>query len=482
MEEALTFDDVLLIPNYSEVLPSDVDLSTRLTRNIKINMPFVSAAMDTVTDARFAIEIANLGGVGVIHRNMSLQRQIGEIKKVKRFESVVIYSPVTLSPDDKVKKVRDLAATHSFSGFPVLKGEKLVGIVTKRDLRMSDGNGTKVEEIMTKDVVTAPESTTPDEARKIMVKHKVEKLPLVDDSGRLKGLVTLKDIMSQQLKPLASKDSVGRLLVGAAIGTTDIERAIEAEKAGADFLVIDSAHGFTKGVINLLKELKRKIKIDIVCGNIADGEAARAMIENGADAVKVGIGPGSICTTRIVAGVGVPQYTAIKRVFEVTKGSSVPLIADGGIRYSGDIVKALAAGASCTMLGSLFAGCDESPGERVIYKGRGYKVYRGMGSLGAIGSYTKDRYNISGKSVPEGIEGMVPTKGALKDVVYQLEGGVKAGMGYCGAATIAELWNKARFVRITFAGLRESHSHDVMITKEAPNYFVDGTTFGSDDN
>lgn len=475
MDEALTFDDVLLIPNYSEVLPSDANITTKVTRNIQLNLPFVSAAMDTVTDARLAIEIANLGGVGVIHRNQSLERQIKEIMKVKRFESVFISNPVTLSPDDTVAKARELVEAHSFSAFPVVEdGKKLAGIVTNRDLKMSPSPSSSIRYIMTKNVITAKEGTTQEQAKEIMLRHKVEKLPIVDGSSQLKGLITLKDIMSKQVKPRAAKDSVGRLLVGAAVGVNDIERATEAERAGVDFLVIDSAHGHTKLVINTLKQLKSRVKVDIVCGNIADGEAAKALIENGADAVKVGVGPGSICTTRVVTGVGVPQFTAIVNVSSVAGKDRVPVIADGGIRYSGDVVKALAAGASCVMIGSLFAGCDEGPGEKIIYKGRSYKAYRGMGSLGAISSFTKDRYSMSGKSVPEGIEGMVPTKGALRDILYQLEGGLRAGMGYCGCASIPELWQKARFVRITNAGLRESHPHDVVITKESPNYFVEG--------
>ncbi|MBI4245180.1 MAG: IMP dehydrogenase [Planctomycetes bacterium] len=474
IEEGLTFDDVMLIPNYSEVLPVDADLTSNISKNIRINLPFVSAAMDTVTDARMAIEIANLGGVGILHRNQSPQDQINEIKKVKRFESCFINNPVTLSPEDTVKKARELVRTLSFSGFPIVEnGNKLAGIVTKRDLRASITDETPLKEIMTKKVTTAQEGVALTEAKKIMESNKIEKLPIINSKNQLVCLVTLKDILSQSLKPKAAKDSVGRLLIGAAVGAGDIERAVEAEKAGADFLAIDSAHGYTKNVIEMLKNVKKKVHIDIICGNIVEDDAAKALIENGASAVKVGVGPGSICTTRIVAGVGVPQFSAICKVSKITSKSSIPLIADGGIRYSGDITKALSAGASCVMLGSLLAGCEEAPGERIIYKGRSYKVYRGMGSLGAVGNYTKDRYNISGKTVPEGVEGMVPLRGPLKDLLYQLEGGVRAGMGYAGCKTINELWAKARFVRITIAGLRESHPHDVIVTKEAPNYFIE---------
>lgn len=479
--EGLTFDDVLLIPAYSEVLPNEVDTSTWLTRRIRLNVPLVSAAMDTVTEARMAIAIAREGGFGVIHKNLGIEEQAGEVDKVKRSESGIIVDPIYLHPDDSVQEALDLMARYRISGVPIVNGEgRLVGILTNRDLVFEENFDQPIENVMTKEnLVTAPVGTTLDEAKRILHKHRIEKLPLVDDEFHLKGLITIKDIEKARQYPNAAKDEKGRLRVGAAIGTRpeDIEeRAPELVKVGVDALVLDTAHGHSKRVIDAAKRIKARFddKVDLIVGNVGTEEGAQALVDVGADAVKVGLGPGSICTTRVVAGIGVPQITAIFESAKACKKHGVPVIADGGVRYSGDIVKALAAGADTVMLGSIFAGTDESPGEIEIYQGRSYKVYRGMGSLGAMraGAGSRDRYaqEDNQKLVPEGIEGRVPYKGPLSETVYQMVGGVRAGMGYVGARTIADLHAKARFMRITSNSVRENHPHDVQITKEAPNY------------
>lgn len=479
--EGLTFDDVLLIPAYSEVLPGDVDTSTWLTKRIRLNVPLVSAAMDTVTEARMAIAIAREGGFGVIHKNLGIEEQAGEVDKVKRSESGIIVDPIYLHPNDSVQDALDLMARYRISGVPIVNGEgRLVGILTNRDLVFEENFDQPIENVMTKEnLVTAPVGTTLEEAKRILHKHRIEKLPLVDENFHLKGLITIKDIEKARQYPNAAKDEKGRLRVGAAIGTRpeDIdERAPELVKAGVDALVLDTAHGHSKRVIEAAKQLKARFgdKVDLIVGNVATQEGAQALIDAGADAVKVGIGPGSICTTRVIAGIGVPQITAIVESAKACKKHGVPVIADGGIRYSGDIVKALAAGADTVMLGGIFAGTEESPGEVEIYQGRSYKVYRGMGSLGAMraGAGSRDRYaqEDAQKLVPEGIEGRVPYKGPLSETVFQLVGGLRAGMGYVGARTIADLHAKARFMRITSNSVRENHPHDVQITKEAPNY------------
>ncbi len=479
--EGLTFDDVLLIPAYSEVLPGDVDTSTWLTKRIRLNVPLVSAAMDTVTEARMAIAIAREGGFGVIHKNLGIEEQAGEVDKVKRSESGIIVDPIYLHPNDSVQDALDLMARYRISGVPIVNGEgRLVGILTNRDLVFEENFDQPIENVMTKEnLVTAPVGTTLEEAKRILHKHRIEKLPLVDENFHLKGLITIKDIEKARQYPNAAKDEKGRLRVGAAIGTRpeDIdERAPELVKAGVDALVLDTAHGHSKRVIEAAKQLKARFgdKVDLIVGNVATQEGAQALIDAGADAVKVGIGPGSICTTRVIAGIGVPQITAIVESAKACKKHGVPVIADGGIRYSGDIVKALAAGADTVMLGGIFAGTEESPGEIEIYQGRSYKVYRGMGSLGAMraGAGSRDRYaqEDAQKLVPEGIEGRVPYKGPLSETVFQMVGGLRAGMGYVGARTIADLHAKARFMRITSNSVRENHPHDVQITKEAPNY------------
>lgn len=479
--EGYTFDDVLLIPAYSEVLPSEVETSTWLTRRIRLNVPLVSAAMDTVTEARMAIAIAREGGFGVIHKNLGIEEQAGEVDKVKRSESGIIVDPIYLHPNDSVQKALDLMARYRISGVPIVNGDgRLVGILTNRDLVFEENFDQPIENVMTKEnLITAPVGTTLDEAKRILHKHRIEKLPLVDDDYHLKGLITIKDIEKAKQYPSAAKDEKGRLRVGAAVGTRpeDIEeRAPELVKAGVDALVLDTAHGHSKRVIVAAERLKARFgdKVDLIVGNVGTREGAKALVDAGADAVKVGLGPGSICTTRIIAGIGVPQITAIFESAMACKEHGVPVIADGGVRYSGDIVKALAAGADTVMLGSIFAGTDESPGEIEIYQGRSYKVYRGMGSLGAMraGSGSRDRYaqEDGQKLVPEGIEGRVPYKGALSETVYQMVGGIRAGMGYVGAKTIADLHAKARFMRITSNSVRENHPHDVQITKEAPNY------------
>lgn len=481
---ALTFDDVLLVPLHSEVLPSEVDTTSRLTRNIRLNIPIVSAAMDTVTEARLAIALAREGGIGVIHKNMSIEQQALEVDRVKRSESGMISNPFTLKPDSTVREALELMARYKISGVPITDDNGiLVGILTNRDLRFLERTDVKVSEVMTREnLITVPVGTTLEEAKKVLHKNRIEKLPVVDSDFRLKGLITVKDIKKKMEFPNACKDAKGRLRVAAAIGVakdTD-ERVKTLVEAGVDALVVDSAHGHSKAVIATVERVKTNYpEVDLIAGNVVTSEGARALISAGADAIKVGVGPGSICTTRVVAGVGVPQVTAIMNCFSVCQEYDIPLIADGGVKYSGDITKALASGADCVMIGSLFAGTEESPGELVLYEGRSYKVYRAMGSLSAMREGSRDRYFQEGaqphKLVPEGIEGRVPYRGPLSATVFQLVGGLRAGMGYCGARTIGELRSKARFVRITHAGLIESHPHDVSITKEAPNYWPPGS-------
>ena len=484
--KALTFDDVLLVPAFSQVLPKDTQLSTQFSRNISLNLPLVSAAMDTVTEARLAIAIAQEGGIGIVHKNLSPQEQAAQVAKVKRYESGVLRDPVVIAPDATVRQVMALSEELGVSGFPVVDGGKVVGIVTGRDLRFETRYEQKVREIMTprERLVTVPEGTTPEQAKALLNKHKLERLLVVNEVFELKGLITVKDITKQLNFPNAARDAAGRLRVGAAVGVGEgTEARVEAlVKVGVDAIVVDTAHGHSKGVIERVRWVKNQFpKVDVIGGNIATGAAAIALAEAGADAVKVGIGPGSICTTRIVAGVGVPQIMAVDNVASALKGSGIPLIADGGIRYSGDIAKAIAAGASSVMMGGMFAGTEEAPGEVILYQGRSYKSYRGMGSIGAMQQGSADRYfqeSGSGnpnadKLVPEGIEGRVPYKGSVVAILYQLAGGLRAAMGYCGCATIDELHHKAEFVEITSAGIRESHVHDVQITKEAPNYRAD---------
>ena len=484
--KALTFDDVLLVPAFSQVLPKDTQLSTQFSRNISLNLPLVSAAMDTVTEARLAIAIAQEGGIGIVHKNLSPQEQAAQVAKVKRYESGVLRDPVVIAPDATVRQVMALSEELGVSGFPVVDGGKVVGIVTGRDLRFETRYEQKVREIMTprERLVTVPEGTTPEQAKALLNKHKLERLLVVNEVFELKGLITVKDITKQLNFPNAARDAAGRLRVGAAVGVGEgTEARVEAlVKVGVDAIVVDTAHGHSKGVIERVRWVKNQFpKVDVIGGNIATGAAAIALAEAGADAVKVGIGPGSICTTRIVAGVGVPQIMAVDNVASALKGSGIPLIADGGIRYSGDIAKAIAAGASSVMMGGMFAGTEEAPGEVILYQGRSYKSYRGMGSIGAMQQGSADRYfqeSGSGnpnadKLVPEGIEGRVPYKGSVVAILYQMAGGLRAAMGYCGCATIDELHQKAEFVEITSAGIRESHVHDVQITKEAPNYRAD---------
>lgn len=473
----LTFDDVLLMPAKSDILPRDVDISTNLTRKIKINIPLLSSAMDTVTESEMAISVAREGGIGIIHRAMSPQRQASEVDRVKKSESGMIIDPITISPDKPILEAMALMEKYKISGVPVTVEGRLVGILTNRDLRFETRFNKKVSEVMTeKKLITAPVGTDLDAAKKILHKYKIEKLPIVDEDFNLKGLITTKDIEKRRKYPDACKDKVGRLRVGAAIGVGEdaVYRAELLVKAGADVIVIDTAHGHSRLVINTLKTIKKRHNIEVIAGNVATQEGTADLIKAGADAVKIGIGPGSICTTRIIAGAGVPQITAIMDCYAVAKKYKVPLIADGGVKYSGDITKALAAGAHSVMVGGLFAGTDESPGETVLFQGRSYKVYRGMGSIGAMEQGTKDRYMQAGveskKLVPEGVEGRVPHKGALSQSVNQLMGGLRSGMGYCGCKNLSELRQKARFIRITIAGLRESHVHDVIITREAPNY------------
>lgn len=477
----LTFDDVVLVPAKSEVLPSETDTRTRVTRNIAINIPIVSAAMDTVTEARLAIALAREGGIGVIHRVLPPAEQAAEVDKVKKSESGMIIDPITISPDQTIRDAQQIMAKYRISGVPVTKNGKLVGILTNRDLRFESRMDLKVSQIMTKDkLVTAPEGTSLEKAREILHEHRIEKLLVVDKQFNLKGLITIKDIEKRIKYPNACKDAHGRLRVGAAVGVgPDVEQRVALlGKAGVDMIVVDTAHGHARSVLETVKFIKQRYpKLDVVAGNIATAEAAKDLVRAGVDAVKVGVGPGSICTTRIVSGAGMPQLTAIMDCASALAETDIPVIADGGIKFSGDITKALAAGASAVMIGGLLAGTEESPGETILYQARTYKVYRGMGSIGAMEKGGKDRYFQSGRSesklVPEGIEGRVPYKGPLAAVVYQLVGGVKSGMGYCGCRTIPELQKKATFIRQTFAGLRESHVHDVIITKEAPNYRTD---------
>lgn len=476
-KEGLTFDDVLLIPAESDVTPNMIDIGTNLTKKIRLNTPIMTAAMDTVTEANMAIAMAREGGIGIIHKNMSIEKQADEVDKVKRSENGVIVNPFSLTEEHTVKDADDLMGKYHISGVPVVnKSGKLVGIITNRDMRFLDDFSARIGDVMTKEsLITAPVGTTLVDAQKILKKHKIEKLPIVDEAGNLKGLITIKDIEKSVQFPNSARDEKGRLLCGAAIGVTAnvLERAKALIDAQVDVLVLDSAHGHSHNIMECLRKVKEAFpEIPVIAGNIATAEAAEALIKAGADCLKVGIGPGSICTTRVVAGIGVPQITAVYDVACVAQKYGIPVIADGGIKYSGDIVKALAAGANVIMVGSLLAGCDEAPGETEIYQGRSFKVYRGMGSLGAMACGSKDRYFQEGakKLVPEGVEGRVPYKGSVADSIFQLVGGIRSGMGYCGCRTIPDLHEKAKFVRITGAGLKESHPHDIYITKEAPNY------------
>lgn len=479
--EGITFDDVLLVPQYSEVVPNQINVSTRLTYSIKLNIPFISAGMDTVTEHQMAIAMARCGGIGIVHKNMTIEQQAEEVDMVKRSENGVITDPFYLDPDKTLKDADDLMAKYRISGVPIVVNRKLVGIITNRDLVFEEDYSKKIRDCMTSEnLVTAREGITMEEAKEILAKAKVEKLPIVDAEGNLKGLITIKDIEKQMKYPNAAKDSQGRLLCGAALGITAnvLERAAELVKAHVDVVVLDSAHGHSANVLNCVHMLKEKFPdLQVIAGNVATGEATEALIKAGADCVKVGIGPGSICTTRIVAGIGVPQISAVMDSFEAADKYDVPIIADGGIQYSGDVVKAIAAGGSTVMMGSVFAGCDEAPGEFELYQGRKYKVYRGMGSLGAMKQKngSSDRYFQSGakKLVPEGVEGRVAYKGRVEDTIFQFVGGLRSGMGYCGAPDIPTLQKNAKFVKITSAGLRESHPHDIQITKEAPNYSSD---------
>ena len=494
--EALTFDDVLLIPGRSDVIPSDVSTRTQLTRAITLNVPIISAAMDTVTESRMAIAIAQQGGLGIVHRNLTIEQQAEEVDKVKRSESGMIVDPVTMSPDDKVSDAVEMMRKYKISGVPITKNKKLVGILTNRDLRFETRLDIPIDQVMTKEkLITVPVGTTLEQAEEILHKHRVEKLLVVDDQYNLRGLITVKDIQKKLKYPNAAKDSQGRLRVGAALGATGdfLERALELVRANVDVLAIDSAHGHSTRVIEAVKKVKARLpEIDVLAGNVATFEGATELIKAGASAIKVGIGPGSICTTRIVTGAGVPQITAIADCYRATRDTGVPIIADGGIKYSGDVTKALAAGASVVMIGSLFAGTDESPGETILYQGRPFKSYRGMGSIGAMAAGSSERYfqsmsnsepmtfaleegetNRLAKLVPEGIEGRVPFRGSVQMMVNQMVGGLRSGMGYCGCGSILDLHERARFVRISSAGLRESHVHDVVITREAPNYAQD---------
>jgi IMP dehydrogenase len=483
IQEGLTFDDVLLIPSFSDMMPKDADVSTYLTKAIKLNIPILSAAMDTVTDAKAAICLAQEGGIGIIHRNMGIEEQAQEVEKVKKSESGMIVDPITIRPEQKIRDAIELMARYRISGIPVTKGKRLVGIITNRDLRFETNLEETVENVMTKEnLVTVKEGINLEESKSILHKHKIEKLLVVDRSFNLKGLITIKDIEKMRKYPNACKDQLGRLRVGAAVGVAkDSEMRIDALlKAGCDVIVIDTAHGHSKNVIEAIKDTKRNFKdVQVIAGNIATADGCEALIKAGSDGVKIGVGPGSICTTRIVAGIGVPQISAIFDVEKVAKKYDIPIIADGGIKFSGDITKALAAGAHSVMIGNLFAGTDETPGEMVLYQGRTYKVYRGMGSLEVMKEgKSRDRYcidenEIESKIVPEGIEGRVPYRGSLSIMVQQLIGGLRAGMGYVGCKTIKELHEKSRFLRITSAGLKESHVHDVIITKEAPNYRIE---------
>jgi IMP dehydrogenase len=476
LRECLTFDDVMLVPAYSEVLPAEVDVRSRFTRAITLNVPILSAAMDSVTEAKAAITMARGGGMGIIHKNLTIAQQAQEVDRVKRAESGIILNPITVRPSQSLREAVLVMREHDVSGVPVVEGDTPVGILTARDIRFEKNLDQPVSALMTTELVSVTTGVKPEQARELLHKHRIEKLLVIEDK-KLVGLITIKDLLQAERNPLAVKDERGRLRVGAAVGTgaDRIERSEALVEVGADVIVIDTAHGHSRGVIDAVRDTKRRFpNIELVAGNIATAEAARALIDAGADAIKVGIGPGSICTTRIVAGIGVPQITAIADCAEVGEKADVPVIADGGIKYSGEVTKALAAGASCVMIGSLFAGTDESPGELVLFQGRSYKVYRGMGSLGAMKKGSKDRYGQAGtadeKLVPEGIEGRVPHRGSLASIVGQLVGGLRAGMGYTGARSVAELRKTAQFIRITSSGLRESHVHDVMISEEAPNY------------
>jgi IMP dehydrogenase len=479
--EGLTFDDVLLIPAQSQVLPKDVNLGTRLSRRLGLNLPIVSAAMDTVTESRLAIAIAREGGIGIVHKNLSVHKQAAEVDKVKRSESGMIFDPLSLPPDKTIRDAVHLMQQYHISGIPIVQGEKLVGILTNRDIRFETNLDQPIHKVMTQEnLVTAPLGTTLEEAEKILQKHRIEKLPILDEQGNIKGLITVKDIQKRKAFPIAAKDAKGRLLAGAAVGVAkDTYKRVEALiAADVDVVCVDTSHGHSENVMRVIRDLRKKYPaLEIIGGNVATAAGAQALIDAGADAVKVGIGPGSICTTRVVAGVGVPQLSAVLECSAVCRKAGIPLISDGGIRYSGDVAKALAAGADTIMIGSLFAGVEESPGEMVLLEGRSYKVYRGMGSIGAMSDGSADRYfqdeNDSSKFVPEGIEGRVTYKGRLGDVVYQLTGGIRSAMGYCGVRTIPEMQEKTRFIKITEAGIKESHPHDVTITKEAPNYQSD---------
>ena len=483
VEEALTFDDVLLVPSYSEILPSDVDVSTNLTPKIKLQIPLVSAAMDTVTEARTAIAMAQEGGIGIIHRNLTLEQQVAEVEKVKKFESGMIVNPLTVKANQQVHEALDIMVKYNITGLPVTKSDStLEGIITNRDLRFERNLDFKIRQVMTprNKLVTAKEGTTLESAKELLHKYKIEKLPVVDSKFRLRGLITMKDIEKIEKFPTASKDSMGRLRCGAAVGVGPDrnERVEKLINVGCDVVVVDTAHAHSKRVIESIKDIKKNFKgIEIIAGNIATSDAAKALIKAGADALKIGVGPGSICTTRVIAGIGVPQITAISEVFRVSEKNKVPIIADGGIKYSGDITKALATGAYSVMIGNLFAGTDEAPGETVLFQGRTYKVYRGMGSIEAMKQGSKDRYAqdnvLVSKLVPEGIEGRVPYRGSLGGIVYQLVGGLKSGMGYTGCKNLKTLRQSAKFLRITNAGYRESHVHDVIITNEAPNYRIE---------
>jgi IMP dehydrogenase len=473
--EGLTFDDVLLTPGYSEVVPKDIDVRTKLTREIELHIPLVSAPMDTVTEAELAIALAQVGGLGIVHKNMPVERQTAEVDRVKRSANGVITDPVTLDPEATVGQARQVMEQANISGVPITQGGMLKGILTRRDLRFITNLSTPIRDVMTKEnLVTAPEGTTLKEAESILMGNKVEKLLLVDDQFRLRGLITIRDIDKMSSFPSACRDSRGRLRVGAAVGVHEYERAEALISKDVDVLAVDSAHGHSKNVIETVRQIKKRTNIQVIAGNVGTYDGAKALIDAGADAIKVGIGPGSICTTRVISGVGVPQITAISEAVKAATEAKVPLIADGGIRYSGDITKAIAAGAHACMIGSLFAGLAESPGQTILYKGRTFKMYRGMGSLGAMMAGSKDRYSQgeggNDKLVPEGVEGRVPFRGPLASYVYQLVGGLKAGMGYCGTPTITDLRTRSKFLRVTAAAVRESHPHDIQITQEAPNY------------
>lgn len=477
--EGITFDDVLLVPAYSEVIPNQVELSTWLTKKVKLNIPMMSAGMDTVTEHRMAIAMARQGGIGIIHKNMSIEEQAEEVDKVKRSENGVITDPFFLSPEHTLADANDLMSKFRISGVPITEGKKLVGIITNRDLKFEEDFSRKIKECMTSEgLVTAREGVTLEEAKKILAKSRKEKLPIVDENFNLKGLITIKDIEKQIKYPLSAKDAQGRLLCGAAVGITNnvLARIDALVNAHVDVVVVDSAHGHSANILRTVREIKEKYPdLQLIAGNVATGEATKALIDAGVDAVKVGIGPGSICTTRVVAGIGVPQITAIMECYEVAKEYDIPIIADGGIKYSGDMTKAIAAGANVCMMGSIFAGCDESPGDFELYQGRKYKVYRGMGSIAAMENGSKDRYfqEDAKKLVPEGVEGRVAYKGHVEDTVFQLIGGIRSGMGYCGAKDIETLKRTGKFVKISAAALKESHPHDIHITKEAPNYSID---------